>query len=46
MAGEEACMLLYMQYTKTKELNLLDKILLLVAANEIKENFIAQVAIM
>lgn len=39
-------MLLYMQYTKTKELNLLDKILLLVAANEIKENFIAQVAIM
>lgn len=39
-------MLLYMQYTKTKELNLLDKILLLVAVNEIKKNFIAQVAIM
>lgn len=46
MAGEGACMLLYMQYTKTKELDLSDKILLLVAANEIKKNLIAQVAIM
>lgn len=41
-----ACMLLYMIYTKTKELDLLGKILLLVAANEIKKNLIAQVAIM